>query len=149
MNAAKITQMPTPVKIQKVIGNKVTGILLQSTVDFHGTMAPGRPIYFDAKQTKVKNLPLQNVHEHQVNYLIAQQRLGAICFLVVDFVTENKFYVLPLSVFIDYWHQSNNGGRKSIPLDVFQEHGFQIPTHLGYLDYLLPVAQVLSKGEWV
>lgn len=140
---AKITQMPTPVNITKVVANKVSGYLTRSTVDFYGTLKGGRSVYFDAKETNEPRFPFADetkLHPHQIEYLAEQHLLGALCFLVVDFTADHEAYVIPWPVVAKYLKAAEEGGRKSIPLKDCQEREdiFKISTSRGYLDYMRP-----------
>lgn len=109
----------------------------KGTVDFIG-VSQGRSIAFDAKSTKErKRFPLDNVHTHQVEYLIKHQEQGGISFFIVYFEKHNEFYYLPLNEFLKWWEEAKKGGRKSIPYEWFVENAEKIKTRNGIpLDYL-------------
>ena len=68
-NLAIIQKVPTPITPMKL--DKSKGVITlayfdqKSTIDYIGA-AQGIPICFDAKETHQGRLPLQNVHQHQV-----------------------------------------------------------------------------------
>jgi recombination protein U len=138
---AVIIQAPTPVHIQKVIKNRVTGFLKgKATVDFYGTFK-GQALYFDAKETTRPSWPLDNLEAEQIVYLDKQAKQQAICFIVLGFVKEREEYVLPWKVIKEYQANMAAGGRKSIPLADCRERDdiFKVSTAQGFLDYLEPV----------
>ena len=71
-NLALIQKIPTPIKPIKI--DKDTRHItlayfdMKSTVDYIGVVQ-GIPVCFDAKETAVDIFPLQNIHEHQVNFM--------------------------------------------------------------------------------
>lgn len=92
----------------------------QSTVDYIGVVQ-GIPVCFDAKDTTLKSLPIQNIHEHQIRFMEDFQRQGGVAFLLVHFVAYDSFYFLPLEVLMTYWENAKKGGRKSIPYAAFEQ----------------------------
>ena len=53
-----------------------------STVDYIGAVQ-GIPVCFDAKECNVDTFPLQNVHEHQMNFMEKFERQGGIAFFLI------------------------------------------------------------------
>jgi recombination protein U len=138
---ASIIQMPVPVKIKRRQQNgDVLGVMQTSTVDFYGTIEGGRAIHFDAKETTLKSFPMANVHSHQVKHLETEHNLGAISFILVSFVNENEYYIIPFSVFKQYWDHAQSLGKgergKSIPIKDCRERDdiIRLQTTGGYLN---------------
>ncbi len=118
---ARIDKAPTPIKvINTEAGRKITEAYFEkkATVDFYG-IVQGHFIAFDAKQTASTALPLKNIHHHQIDYMKDVEKQGGISFLLVEFTSLKKFFLLPYEILLDYYTRANNGGRKSIPLDAF------------------------------
>ncbi|MCI8342787.1 MAG: Holliday junction resolvase RecU [Firmicutes bacterium] len=144
---AVIQKIPTPITPVEV-DNKAHTIKLayfdsQSTVDYIG-MAQGVGICFDAKETSQKSLPIQNIHEHQINFMEDFNRHGGVAFLLVHFSIVGKHYFLPMEVLRQYWNEAQQGGRKSIPLKAFEER-FEIQLkNGGILNYLEAVNTYLT-----
>lgn len=89
----------------------------KSTVDFVG-MSHGRGISFDCKSTReTKRFPLDNVHQHQMDFLKTWQDQGGISFFLVEWVKHNEIYYVPYNFVDQYWQEAQNGGRKSIPYE--------------------------------
>ena len=117
-NLAIIQKVPTPITPMKL--DKSKGVITlayfdqKSTIDYIGA-AQGIPICFDAKETHQGRLPLQNVHQHQVEFMEDFQKQGGISFLLVNCKDADECYFLPLKVLKEYWNNAQKGGRKSIP----------------------------------
>lgn len=134
---ATVSKVPTPVKVLKNLPNgKIMGYWeKKSTVDFTGVY-DGVAIAFDAKDTKLKNLPLNNIEEHQVKYMVKFHNNGGKAFLIVRFKTENVFYILPIAKLLDYIKSPLKSNKKSIPIRWFEENCRQIEYKNGKLNYL-------------
>jgi penicillin-binding protein-related factor A (putative recombinase) len=72
----------------------------EHTVDYEGTLAGGRAVYFDAKSSSGKvSFSFSGVRDSQIDYLAEHARMGALCFLVVERTIsprERAEYVLPV-----------------------------------------------------
>ena len=147
---AVIQKIPTPITPVEV-DNKKRNITLayfdtQSTVDYIG-MAQGIGLCFDAKETGLKSLPIQNIHEHQVEFMASFEDQGGVSFLLVHFSTVGKYYFLSIETLKKYWTEAQNGGRKSIPLSAFEQE-YEISTRgNGILNYLEAVNIYLVKKQ--
>lgn len=145
-NLALIQKIPTP--IRPVSTNKNDGTISlayferKSTVDYMGVFQ-GRPICFDAKETKLKNLPLRNIQEHQIKFMdkFAQQK--GLSFLLVHFVFNDTYFCLPFKTLKKFLLDKN--GPKSIPYDKFK---YQVFTRGKYvLDYLDTIKKMLALNK--
>lgn len=108
----------------------------KSTVDFIGVFQ-GRSIAFDAKSTEHKTrFPLNNIKEHQIQYLKKHREHCGISFFIVEFEKHQEFYFLPIEKALEWWEGMENG-RKSIPYKWFKENCGLIRSENGVpLDYL-------------
>ena len=115
---ALFQKIPTPITPVKMDGGSKTITLAyfekQSTVDYIG-VAQGVPIAFDAKETAGKSLPLQNIHEHQMEFMEEFQEQRGLSFLLVHFSAVGEYYLLPFETLKTYWENAAKGGRTSIP----------------------------------
>ena len=117
----KIATPITPIKINPENGSIILAYFeKQSTVDYIG-VAQGIPICFDAKETGQKHLPLQNIHEHQVEFMADFHKQGGLSFLLVHFTMNDVYFLLPFEVVQRFWKDARTGGRKSIPYEAFEE----------------------------
>ena len=148
---AVIQKIPTPITPVEMNKENSTITLAyfdkQSTVDYIGAVQ-GIPICFDAKEAAQKRLPLQNIHEHQIRFMEDFSRQGGIAFLLVNFTSEDEYYLLPLEILEKYWTAAQKGGRKSIPYDAFEER-YRIEIKNGaMLNYLEAVNEYLGKKDY-
>ena len=146
---AVIQKVPTPITPVEV-DNKARIISSayfekKSTVDFIG-VACGVAICFDAKETKLMNLPLRNIHSHQIEFMEKFERQGGVSFLLVCFSSKNKVFLLPISDLAKFHNSQKKGGRKSIPYDAFDTN-LLVKNENGFpLDYLA-VVKKLSQNS--
>lgn len=106
----------------------------KSTVDFQGIIQ-GIGVSFDAKETNLKSLPLQNIHEHQLEFMEDITQQNGIAFMIVHFKVFNDYYLLPYEVIRDYAKNSKTS-RKSIPHKAMNpDFKIEMPTN-GILNYL-------------
>lgn len=113
--------------------------------DFMGTVQGGRSVAFDCKTTEQKSFPLKNILErpHQMQQLAKQKNLGGIAFYLIEFKTENRYFVLTIPELEKAIESMENGGRKSIPLADLK-HEVKA-SRLNCLDYLQPFLK--QRGE--
>ena len=153
---AVVHKKPTPIQIVKVdYPNRSHARISEayfrqpSTTDYNGVYQ-GYYLDFEAKETtRSSYLPLDNFHEHQVQHMQDCLRQNGICFVIVSFVKLNRFFILPASLVIKYWDKKSKNGRKSIPVEVFSEEGFEFkPNTLPLIPYIEYVNQIIKKrGE--
>ena len=101
-------------------------------------------IEFDAKETRSKtSFTINNIHNHQIEYIKKVIKHGGIVFLIVRFTLLDKNYILKgkdLIQFID----SND--RKSIPLSYFEENCYKIDIkYAPRLDYIKYVDKMIKE----
>lgn len=124
-NIAIIQKIPTSIRPINV-DNKTGTISLayfeqKSTVDYVG-VTNGLPFCFDAKETSQKNLALQNIHKHQVEFMESYQKQKGIAFFLIKFALKDETYFFPFDKFKIYWSEAQNGGKKSIPYEAFDKN---------------------------
>ena len=143
----KIPTPITPIKLDKEHGQITLAYFdRQSTVDYIGAVQ-GIVVCFDAKETHEKRLPLQNIHEHQVEFMEHFEEQGGISFLLVHFSCTDEYFYLPFCVLKKYWHDAENGGRKSVPYSAF-EAKYLLCSSDGYpLNYLEGVNTYLAEKK--
>lgn len=144
---AVIHKRPTPVKIIRTKGTRITSAVLESksTVDYEGVYR-GKSLQFEAKQTKEKTrFPLDNIHEHQVEHIRACTKQGAVTFVIVEFTAWHKVFYVPGKLILEAWDAAGRGGRKSIPYDDIERVCFPVAQGRGVvLDYLAVVDRLLA-----
>lgn len=135
----KIPTPITPINIDKEHRHITLAYFDQkSTVDYIGAVQ-GIPVCFDAKECAADTFALQNIHEHQVNFMKQFEDQGGIAFLIIYYSHRDIFYYLTLRQLLIFWYRAMNGGRKSFRVEELEEdyilpkkHGIFVP----YLDML-------------
>lgn len=145
---AVIYKKPTPIQIVKVDypgrnKAKITEAYFKtpSTTDYNGIYR-GKYIDFEAKSCQSNSFSFDNIYDHQIKHLALTEKLGGCSFLLIEFVLKNEVYLFPTKLLVERFNQSLNGGRKSIPYEVFKQQGFLI--EIGFkprIDYLKAVNQ--------
>ena len=117
---ALIQKVPTPITPIKIDKEKRHITLAyfdqRSTVDYIGAVQ-GIPVCFDAKECNVDTFPLQNVHEHQIEFMRAFEKQGGVSFLIIYFSHRNEIYYMRFQEILSFWNRAKEGGRKSIRYD--------------------------------
>ena len=141
-NLALIQKIPTPITPVK-IDAETRHITLayfdqKSTVDYIGAVQ-GIPVCFDAKECATDTFALQNIHEHQVDFMGQFERQKGIAFFLIYYTHKDVFYYLPYEMLRFFWDRAKDGGRKSFRYEELnpeyilpKKHGILVP----YLDML-------------
>lgn len=110
----KIPTPITPVQIDKEHRHITLAYFDQrSTVDYIGAVQ-GIPVCFDAKECNADTFPLQNIHEHQVNFMGEFEKQDGIAFLIIYYSARNTLYYMKYNELLKFWNRAKDGGRKSI-----------------------------------
>ncbi len=137
----KIPTPITPIKIDKEKRHITLAYFEQkSTVDYIGVVQ-GIPICFDAKECATDTFALQNIHEHQVEFMSNFEKQGGIAFFLIYYTGKNIFYYLPYEMLKFFWDRAKNGGRKSFRYDELNPD-YVLPQKRGAL---VPYLDVLKK----
>lgn len=147
---AIIQKIPTPITPVK-ISNKDRTITLayfneKSTVDYMGVVQ-GIPVCFDAKETSKGFLPLQNIHQHQVDFMQDFEKQEGIAFMLVYFKMYDEYYYLPFKKILKFWEESKNEGRKSIPYKDFDKKYIIKQNGKFYVHYLEALNTYLKEND--
>lgn len=143
-NLALIQKIPTPItpiKIDKENRHITLAYFEQkSTVDYIGAVQ-GIPVCFDAKECAKDTFSLQNIHEHQVQFMEKFEMQGGIAFFLIYYSEKDLFYYLPYEMLRYFWDRANNGGRKSFRYEELNP-AYIIPKVQGIL---IPYLEILKK----
>ena len=113
----KIPTPITPINIDKENGQITLAYFDQkSTVDYIGAVQ-GIPVCFDAKECTKDTFALQNIHEHQVEFMRLFEKQGGIAFFVIYYTHKETLYYLPYVMLRYFWDRAKEGGRKSFRFD--------------------------------
>ncbi len=135
----KIPTPITPINIDKQSRHITLAYFeKKSTVDYIGVVQ-GIPVCFDAKECAVDTFSLQNIHEHQVNFMEQFEHQGGVAFFLIYYTHKDLFYYLPYEMLRFFWDRAAKGGRKSFRIEELnpdyilpKKHGIFVP----YLDIL-------------
>lgn len=113
----KIPTPITPIKIDKESRHITLAYFDQkSTVDYIGAVQ-GIPVCFDAKECATDTFSLQNIHDHQVEFMVEFEKQKGIAFFLIYYSEKDLFYYLTLDALLYFWNRSKEGGRKSFRFD--------------------------------
>ncbi|MCR4937590.1 MAG: Holliday junction resolvase RecU [Lachnospiraceae bacterium] len=121
---ALVQKIPTPIT-PITIDKKSSQITLayfdqKSTVDYIGAVQ-GIPVCFDAKESASETFSLQNIHEHQVRFMIDFEKQDGVAFFLIYYTKKDVLYYLRLSDMLPFWKRAKSGGRKSFRYDELDE----------------------------
>ncbi len=132
---AMIQKVPTPitpVNIDKTTRHITLAYFeKKSTVDYIGAVQ-GIPVCFDAKECASDTFPLQNIHDHQVDFMGKFEKQDGISFLLIYFSHRNEYYYMRYVEMMKFWQRSVQGGRKSFTYEELEPSYF-LPVKNGYL----------------
>ena len=137
----KIPTPITPINIDKETRHITLAYFEQkSTVDYIGAVQ-GIPVCFDAKECATETFPLQNIHEHQIEFMKTFEKQQGIAFLLIYFSRKDIYYYLTFEELLKYWKRAKNGGRKSFRFEELDPH-YQISTNNGVFVHYLEMLQM-------
>ena len=126
-NLCLIQKVPKPITPIR-IDDKSRHITLayfdkKSTVDYIGAVQ-GIPVCFDAKECHTDTFPLQNIHQHQIEFMEKYERQQGISFILIHYTERDCFYYLRYSELKNFWDRAETGGRKSFRLEELSKDYF-------------------------
>ncbi len=141
---ALIQKVPTPITPIN-IDKETRHITLayfdkKSTVDYIGVVQ-GIPVCFDAKECHTDTFPLQNIHEHQMNFMGHFEEQKGIAFLLIYFTHRDSYYYLTYQKAKFFWERALSGGRKSFRIEELDEGYF----FEGRKGFFVPYLEMLQK----
>lgn len=149
-NLAIIQKIPTPITPVKINNENKTITLAyfseKSTVDYMGVVQ-GIPVCFDAKETSQGYLALQNIHKHQIDFMVDFEKQQGVAFMLVYFKMYDEYYYLPFKDIYKFWQAANNGGRKSIPYKAFDKKYIIKQKGKFYVHYLEALNTYLKEND--
>lgn len=137
----KIPTPITPINIDRESRHITLAYFDQkSTVDYIGAVQ-GLPVCFDAKECNTDTFSLENIHEHQVEFMKAFEKQGGIAFFLIFYVHKDSLYYLPLEMLLFFWDRASGGGRKSFRFDELNPE-YLLPKKTGIL---VPYLDMIQK----
>lgn len=143
----KIPTPITPVRIDKEHRHITLAYFDQrSTVDYIGAVQ-GIPICFDAKECNTDTFPLQNIHEHQIEFMENFEKQDGVAFFIIYYSARNELYYMRFSEIKKFWERAKSGGRKSIRYEELSP-SFFIPLKYGcFVSYLEALQKDLNLRD--
>ena len=144
---ALIYKKPTPIRITKTNykNMRVTDAFFESpsTLDYNGVYR-GYSIEFEATEPQsTTRFNLNNIHNHQIEYIKRVLKHNGIVFLIIRFSLLNKNYILSGKDLIDF---INNNDRKSIPIEYFEKNCYSLEIkYAPRLDYIKLVDKLIEE----
>lgn len=120
----KIPTPITPVKMDKEHRHITLAYFEQrSTIDYIGAVQ-GIPVCFDAKECVTDTFPLQNIHEHQIQFMKAFEKQEGIAFILIYYSAKNILYYMRFVELYEFWMRAKKGGRKSFRFEELDKRFF-------------------------
>ena len=143
----KIPTPITPINIDKDTRHITLAYFeKKSTVDYIGVVQ-GIPVCFDAKECKSDRFPLQNIHEHQIEFMRQYEEQDGVAFIIIYFAKTDIFYYLTYKKMMEFVKRAEAGGPKSFTFDELEPR-FQISPYNGvFVHYLEPLNMDLEERE--
>lgn len=141
----KIPTPITPVKFDQT-SRKITEAYFEkdSTVDYIGVVQ-GVPICFDAKECSTDTFSLQNIHQHQFNFMSSFEKQEGISFLILFFTARNEFYYLRYQELVCYYKRVENGHPKNFKYQELDPTYFIHAKGGAVIHYLEPLSRELME----
>lgn len=145
---ALIQKIPTPITPIE-IDQKSRHITLayfdkKSTVDYIGAVQ-GIPVAFDAKESNTDTFPLDNIHEHQVEFMLKFKEQKGIAFFLIYYTHKDLIYYMPIDEMLVFVNRAKEGGRKSFRFDELKNEHFLEKKGGLLVPYLDQIALELSE----
>ena len=147
---ALVQKIPTPITPME-IEQTTRHITLayfdkKSTVDYIGVVQ-GVPICFDAKECAGESFPVENVKEHQMEFMKNFEKQEGIAFFIIYFSNVEIYYYVPYRDMLVFWERAKNGGRKSFRREELDE-SYRIPMlNQAYIHYLTMLSKDLESRD--
>lgn len=143
----KIPTPITPIEIDKEHRHITLAYFeKKSTVDYIGSVQ-GIPVCFDAKECQTERFALQNIHEHQMDFMEEFERQQGVAFLIIYFKGTDLYYYVPYRDVRCFWDRAKQGGRKSfLQEELNQDYQIKV-TNQVFIHYLEELNQDLSERD--
>ncbi len=137
----KVPTPITPITIEKESKHITLAYFDQkSTVDYIGAVQ-GIPVCFDAKECATDTFSLQNIHEHQVQFMLDFEKQKGVAFFLIYYTKRDMMYYLRIDDLKVFWDRAKEGGRKSFRLDELDPE-YVIPKKRGVM---VPYLEMIQK----
>ena len=143
----KIPTPITPVEFDQE-SRRITKAFFEkdSTVDYIGVVQE-IPICFDAKECHSDTFSLQNIHEHQYEFMKEFEEQGGISFLIIYFTERNDLYYMPFRELKLYVERVNEGHAKNFKYSELDDDFFIKSEGGALVHYLKGIEKDLNERE--
>lgn len=143
----KIPTPITPVRMDKEHRQITLAYFEQrSTVDYIGVVQ-GIPVCFDAKECVADTFPLQNIHQHQMDFMERFEKQEGIAFFLIYYSTRNLLYYMRYEEMQKFWKRAKEGGRKSFRIEELDQEFFMKLQRGSLVPYLDGINKDLDRRE--
>ena len=136
---ALVQKIPTPIVPLKFDNEKklITEAYFEkdSTVDYIGVVQE-IPICFDAKECATDTFSMQNIHEHQYQFMEDFEKQGGVSFLLILFTDRNDIYYMRFSELKTYHDRIAEGHTKNFKYIELEDDFFLKPNGPAMVPYL-------------
>ncbi len=136
---ALVQKIPTPIVPLKFDNEKrlITEAYFEkdSTVDYIGVVQE-IPICFDAKECATDTFSMQNIHEHQYEFMSDFEKQGGVAFLLILFTDRNDIYYMRFSELKTYHERIKEGHAKNFKYIELEDDFFLKPNGPAMVPYL-------------
>ncbi len=143
----KIPTPITPVEFDQE-SRRITKAFFEkdSTVDYIGVVQE-IPVCFDAKECHSDTFSLQNIHEHQYEFMKEFEEQGGISFLIIYFTERNDLYYMPFRELKLYVERVNEGHAKNFKYSELDDDFFLKSEGGALVHYLKGIEKDLNERE--
>ncbi|MBR6217397.1 MAG: Holliday junction resolvase RecU [Eubacterium sp.] len=143
----KIPTPITPVEFDQE-SRRITKAFFEkdSTVDYIGVVQE-IPVCFDAKECHSDTFSLQNIHEHQYEFMKEFEEQGGISFLIIYFTERNDLYYMPFRELKLYIERVNEGHAKNFKYSELDDDFFLKSEGGALVHYLKGIEKDLNERE--
>lgn len=143
----KIPTPITPIEIDRATRHITLAYFeKKSTVDYIGAVQ-GIPVCFDAKECATDTFSMQNVHEHQYEFMDMFEKQQGIAFLLIYFTAREEYCYLRFAKLKEFYEKMKAGGPKHIHYEEL-EPDFFLPVNAGTpVPYLKGIQKDLDLRE--
>ncbi|MCR5367462.1 recombination protein U [Eubacterium ruminantium] len=124
---ALVQKIPTPITPVEFDSStkRITKAFFEkdSTVDYIGVVQEV-PVCFDAKECNSDTFSLQNIHEHQYNFMKEFEEQGGVSFLIILFSVRNDLYYMPFKELKYFIERTKEGHAKNFKYNELNDDYF-------------------------
>lgn len=124
---ALVQKIPTPITPVEFDSStkRITKAFFEkdSTVDYIGVVQEV-PVCFDAKECHSDTFSLQNIHEHQYNFMKEFEEQGGVSFLIILFSIRNDLYYMPFKELKYFIERTKEGHAKNFKYNELNDDYF-------------------------